>query len=92
MNSNARCRRIIPTAQLLEVKLEDGLGWEQICPFLGKDIPDVSYPRVNDTEAFGEIVISLVKPAATAAMARLVGLVAVPAVSMGAWYYLRYIK
>lgn len=34
------------------VRLEDGLGWDKLCPFIGKDIPDVPYPRVNDTAEF----------------------------------------
>lgn len=29
------------------VRLEDGLGWEQICPFMGIDIPHTPYPRGN---------------------------------------------
>jgi hypothetical protein len=27
-------------------------GWEPLCNFLGKPIPDVPYPRVNDNAEF----------------------------------------
>ena len=27
-------------------------GWEPLCRFLGKDVPDVPFPRVNDREEF----------------------------------------
>jgi hypothetical protein len=41
----------VPPEQLLDVRLEDGLGWETICPFLGVEVPNVPYPRINDTRA-----------------------------------------
>ena len=25
----------------------DGDGWEVLCPFLGKDIPNVPFPKLN---------------------------------------------
>jgi Sulfotransferase domain len=31
---------------VLELKSED--GWEPLCKFLGKDVPDEPYPYVND--------------------------------------------
>ena len=50
--SNNRVRELVPSEKLLDVRLEDGLGWEQVCPFLGHDIPDVPYPRINDAADF----------------------------------------
>ncbi|KAI1269160.1 hypothetical protein F5Y18DRAFT_415007 [Xylariaceae sp. FL1019] len=49
---NQRVRDSVPVEKLLEVKLEDGLGWQQICPFLEAPIPDVPYPRIHDSEDF----------------------------------------
>jgi len=46
----------VPPGELLVVKLEDGLGWEQICPFLGHAIPEEPYPRGNDPNEFGKLV------------------------------------
>jgi len=48
----AMIRRIMPKERLLEFELKD--GWEPLCRFLGKDIPDVPFPRVNDTEHMKE--------------------------------------
>lgn len=39
--------------QLLEYKLGD--GWEPLCEFLGKPVPDEPFPNVNDTAMFHDI-------------------------------------
>ncbi|KAI1842733.1 hypothetical protein JX265_005060 [Neoarthrinium moseri] len=39
-------RKVIPPASLLE--FDPSMGWEPLCTFLGKDIPDVPFPRRND--------------------------------------------
>ena len=39
-------RRICPKERLLEFDLKQ--GWGPLCAFLGKDIPDVPFPRLND--------------------------------------------
>ena len=51
---NEKIKRITPTDQLLLFNLED--GWEPLCRFLGKPIPDVPFPRVNETAALQEKV------------------------------------
>ncbi|KAI1448970.1 hypothetical protein F5Y02DRAFT_406752 [Annulohypoxylon stygium] len=38
-------RRIVPPERRLEYKLSD--GWEPICEFLGKDIPEHPFPHLN---------------------------------------------
>ncbi|KAG0191491.1 hypothetical protein DFQ28_011739 [Apophysomyces sp. BC1034] len=43
-------KRVIPPERLLIMEL--GEGWERLCKFLGKKIPDEPYPRVNETEDF----------------------------------------
>ncbi|KAI2641023.1 hypothetical protein GGS21DRAFT_353898 [Xylaria nigripes] len=49
---NRKAKDLVPADRLLVVRLEDGLGWEQICPFLEVDTPAIPYPRVNDTKQF----------------------------------------
>lgn len=71
----------------MTVKLEDGLGWEQICPFLDVDIPDVPYPRTNDANTYAEELESLMKESIFRAIRNIVTLVVVPIVAWGAWYY-----
>lgn len=47
--------RLYPKKKLLVLEL--GEGWEPLCQFLDKPIPDVEYPHVNTTadilEKFG---------------------------------------
>ncbi|RYP62428.1 hypothetical protein DL769_007300 [Monosporascus sp. CRB-8-3] len=45
-------RRVIPPNRRLEYHL--GSGWEPLCQFLGKEIPDTEIPRVNEAEAHAE--------------------------------------
>ncbi|KAJ7455868.1 P-loop containing nucleoside triphosphate hydrolase protein [Mycena latifolia] len=43
-------RALVPKERLLEYRV--GEGWESLCEFLEKDVPDEAFPRVNDTQAF----------------------------------------
>ncbi|KAG5974547.1 hypothetical protein E4U55_008164 [Claviceps digitariae] len=49
-------KRILPADRLCYFRLEDGLGWEQICPFLGVPIPDEPFPDANVQENFKKVV------------------------------------
>lgn len=40
----------VPADRLLIMKLSD--GWDPLCAFLGKQVPDVPFPCVNSTEEF----------------------------------------
>lgn len=48
----ASVRKIVPEDRLLEYKL--GSGWEPLCTFLGKEVPDVEFPKVNETASMKE--------------------------------------
>ncbi|KAI9710659.1 MAG: hypothetical protein M1820_002492 [Bogoriella megaspora] len=52
-------RKITPPGRLLELKLGD--GWEPLCKFLDKPIPDVPFPRVNESAALQEKMGLIVK-------------------------------
>ena len=39
---------MVPIERKLEFRLGD--GWEPLCKFLGVEVPDVPFPRVNDRE------------------------------------------
>ncbi|KAI1484878.1 hypothetical protein F5X96DRAFT_683262 [Biscogniauxia mediterranea] len=56
LDSNALVQKLVPPEKLLVVRLEDGLGWEEICPFLGHEIPETRYPRGNDPKEFGKLL------------------------------------
>lgn len=53
-------KKKIPEDQLLVVEL--GEGWERICKFLGKDVPDVPYPKSNSTAEFIEFFLNGNRP------------------------------
>lgn len=36
-----------PADRFLEFRITEGEGWEKLCPFLNKPIPDVEFPNVN---------------------------------------------
>ena len=48
----ALIERLTPAERLLKFNLED--GWEPLCKFLNKSIPDVEFPRVNESAALRE--------------------------------------
>jgi len=46
-------KEIVPEDRLFFVDVKD--GWEPLCRALGKPIPNVPYPRINDKEAVEEL-------------------------------------
>jgi len=61
-------RRITPKERLLDFKLEQ--GWKPLCEFLGKGIPDVPFPRINEAAEFQEKSNIMVKIAAKRVLKR----------------------
>lgn len=55
----ALVRRVTPKERLLEYKL--GSGWEPLCEFLGKPVPDMPFPHVNDQEHMNEHIAMVFK-------------------------------
>ncbi|KAG2211849.1 hypothetical protein INT47_004536 [Mucor saturninus] len=47
---NEGVKKFVPKENLLIMQL--GEGWERLCEFLGKEVPDIPYPRVNSTQEF----------------------------------------
>ncbi len=48
--NNAEVQAALPRQRLLTHHLGD--GWQPLCRFLDKPIPDVAFPRTNSTEEF----------------------------------------
>ncbi|RYP12039.1 hypothetical protein DL765_007499 [Monosporascus sp. GIB2] len=44
-----RIREMVPLERRLEYSMGD--GWEPLCAFLGKEVPDVPFPRMNERKA-----------------------------------------
>jgi len=52
---NDEVKRTVPSDRLLVWSPSD--GWEPLCRFLELPIPDMPFPHLNDSEAFGERVV-----------------------------------
>ena len=53
---NAEVVAAIPADRLLVYDVAD--GWEPLCHFLGRPIPDADFPRVNSTDEFKSMIAS----------------------------------
>ncbi|OCL02422.1 hypothetical protein AOQ84DRAFT_229096 [Glonium stellatum] len=53
---NNHVRKVVPKERLLEFKAAD--GWEPLCNFLGKDVPQGEYPHRNDAKAANQLMRS----------------------------------
>jgi hypothetical protein len=54
LDHNEEVKHYVPTDKLYVMEI--GEGWEGLCKFLGKDVPDVPYPRGNSTDGFKNFV------------------------------------
>lgn len=77
-------RRVTPPARLLNFKLED--GWGPLCAFVGRPIPDIDFPRVNESAALGEkIRLIAVKGIKNAMRAHAMVVFSVIAIAIACW-------
>ncbi|OJD34205.1 nad dependent epimerase [Diplodia corticola] len=78
----------IPPEQLLYLRLEDGITWEKICPFLGLPIPDKPMPdgAKNGPIFFHQIAQDFFNRAILGMVKRWLVYSSVPMVAAGAWY------
>jgi len=51
---NEAVKSTIPADQLLVFEVKE--GWEPLCEFLGKPVPDEPFPRTNNREEFWDLV------------------------------------
>ncbi|KAL7944048.1 hypothetical protein V8C42DRAFT_358724 [Trichoderma barbatum] len=84
-----KVKRLAPKGQLLACTLEGGFGWEQICPFLGKDIPKTPYPIGNAPAEFQLLLKTVVGPKIRKSMLKALGTTLVPVVGIGMLAYMR---
>ncbi|MCJ1433323.1 hypothetical protein MMC27_002683 [Xylographa pallens] len=84
----ALVRRVTPKARLLEYNFAD--GWEPLCEFLGKPVPSVPFPQVNDSEALQELLTIIIKRGLYDVFKRVVRFALLLAVLVvGIWLYYR---
>ncbi|KAF4980004.1 hypothetical protein FZEAL_3866 [Fusarium zealandicum] len=77
-------RETTPPERLLEYSLKD--GWEPLCAFLDKPVPDVPFPHINDKDSFHEKLTIIMKRGAKV-FARRMSYVAVPGLVATAAYF-----
>jgi hypothetical protein len=88
-NSIKLAKDVIPADRLHVITLENGVDWEDICPFLGLPVPDEPYPIPNDPANFKKLVDGFMKPRMTAALLRL-SAVALPTLGVVGWASFQY--
>ncbi|KAK5680931.1 hypothetical protein LTS10_006689 [Elasticomyces elasticus] len=80
-------RDIVPSDRLLEFKLGD--GWEPLCDFLDKKLPDTPFPHENETKANAQSFVELGQRAMKNIAKNAAVLVAVLGMPVAAWLYSR---
>ncbi|KAF2764956.1 hypothetical protein EJ03DRAFT_331419 [Teratosphaeria nubilosa] len=84
---NAFVRRITPKERLLEFDLKD--GWEPLCRFLGKEVPNVPFPRLNDRKMMMERLGVWMQLKMINALLKWAAIAAPAGVALWAWFCLR---
>lgn len=79
-------KALVPPERLLVLSLEKGFGWEEICIFLERDIPDTPYPRINSMSEFHEAAEMIVAPGVRKATTILASS-AMGIIGVVAWYF-----
>lgn len=75
----ARIYAQIPKERM--IKYELGSGWEPLCEFLGKEVPDVPFPHCNEAETFNNAIGAFLGKAVKHSLFNLAVVVGIVAVS-----------
>lgn len=70
---------VVPPERMLKYDL--GSGWEPLCKFLGKDVPDAPFPHCNEAETFNNAIGAFLGKAVKHSLFNLAVIVGVGAVS-----------
>ncbi|KAK7921379.1 hypothetical protein PG985_009401 [Apiospora marii] len=81
-----KVKTIVPPQQLKVCRLEDGFGWDEVCPYLGVPVPeDTEWPSRNAPEEFFQISSKALDSGPPKAAVVLASVLA-PLVAVGIWY------
>lgn len=84
LEHNAYVRKRVPKERLLEWSVTE--GWEPLCNFLGKDVPDTPFPRINEGQYVRNLLDMVLLQRQIAVLPRAVLTAALPvALAAGAW-------
>lgn len=77
-------RDMVPKENLLEFKLGD--GWEPLCQFLNKDVPNEPFPFINESHEFLERIKLMEQQAMRRAAKNIIPVLGAVALA-SAWYF-----
>ncbi|KJX94453.1 hypothetical protein TI39_contig4193g00007 [Zymoseptoria brevis] len=84
-------RKHVPADRLLEFNVKE--GWKPLCDFLGKEIPDVPFPRINHREEWDKSTANMVSLAEAQVQRILViAFVTVVTIGLGVYMVRSYVK
>ncbi|TGJ88373.1 hypothetical protein E0Z10_g393 [Xylaria hypoxylon] len=76
----ADVKRLVPPERLEVFKLEDGFGWNELCPSIGMPIPNTPWPSLNTPEEFHSIIGPKIQKAVSKGMAGVTTIIAIAAI------------
>lgn len=88
INYNKLVKKLVPKERLRVIKLEEGLGWNELCDFLDVPLPDVKYPNFDEHMRVRDAFISSVTKRAIANLAA----AALPVVAVSIWLMWRRLR
>ena len=77
----AEVRATVPKERLLEYRM--GSGWEPLCKFLDKEIPNVPFPHRNDAQTMANAIGLFYQQAIKGALINVSVVVGIAAVAVG---------
>lgn len=84
LDHNAYVRKRVPKERLLEWSVTE--GWEPLCKFLDKDVPDTPFPRVNEGEGLRKMLDMVFLQRMITVLPKAILTVTLPvALGFGAW-------
>jgi hypothetical protein len=82
---NEMVRELAKGREFLKYNVKE--GWGPLCKFLGKPVPDIPFPSLNDSEAYASRLRMLRLFVATGYVINLAKWMAVPALAAAMYYY-----
>lgn len=83
---SAKIRKMVPKERLLEYKL--GSGWEPLCKFLEKEMPDKPFPHLNDGKEFELWMKNFQQREVERGLKAALSFLTVPVLALGAMWFL----
>ncbi|KAI1259131.1 efflux pump antibiotic resistance protein [Xylariaceae sp. FL1019] len=80
----AHVRAVTPVEKLFEYKL--GSGWEPLCKFLRKPVPDVPFPHVNEAAALDKKIQGVIRKGMVSVAKQALVYLVIPTVALGTSY------